>query len=99
MSALLIILIVVWVALGLIATLLLQGWFKRPAPFGVLVDYVIGVIACLAVGLLDFLVFMPAFGFERTWIRALGSSIEAPFGTWLVLWALRQLKGAPVEAE
>lgn len=95
MDTLLIPMIAIWIILGLVITLLLQNWFRRPAPFGVTVDYIIGVAAALIVGLLDYFVFIPMVGLEAPLWRALGSAAEAPFGSWLILWVLRQLKRTP----
>ncbi len=95
MDTLLIPMIAIWIILGLVVTLLLQNLFRRPAPFGVTVDYIIGVAAALIVGLLDYFVIIPAFGLEVPLWRALGSAAEAPFGSWLILLVLRQLKRTP----
>lgn len=95
MDSFLIPMIAVYIILGLVITLLLQNWFKRPAPFGVTADYIIGVAAALVVGLLDYLVFIPLVGLEAPLWRMLGSAAEAPFGSWLILWVIRQIKGTP----
>jgi uncharacterized membrane protein YeaQ/YmgE (transglycosylase-associated protein family) len=94
MTAALVILVVLWVILGLVAAALAPRIFKKPAPFGLTAEYVICVVTALAVGLLDWLVFLPMFNITGP-LAFVGALVEPFLSAWLVIWILRQVKQTP----
>ena len=94
-------LIITLVASGLLSLLLIvivEGMFKREAPFGEVADYVIAVIAGVGVAALDYFVIIPIF-FKAKWIIMASSVAEGVFCAWLVPWLIRQLARAPIKTE
>jgi hypothetical protein len=86
--------------LSLIVVLVAEGLFKREAPFGKVADYVIGLIAGVGWGALDYFVLVQAILGPDTaeWVRISAAVIEGPLVAWLVLWALRQIIRPPAKA-
>jgi uncharacterized membrane protein YeaQ/YmgE (transglycosylase-associated protein family) len=78
--------VVVGLIMGAVAGLI----WKDNRPYGAAGDYLISVITCVIVGLIDWFV-IPAMGFSET-IRNLGLLIEPALGALLVLWLVRKAK-------
>jgi uncharacterized membrane protein YeaQ/YmgE (transglycosylase-associated protein family) len=78
--------VVVGLIMGAVAGLI----WKDNRPYGVAGDYLISVITCVIVGLIDWFV-IPAMGFSEM-IRNLGLLIEPALGALLVLWLVRKAK-------
>lgn len=97
----------VWIMLGATALLslllvwIVEGMFKREAPFGAAADYIIGMIGGVGVAALDYFVFIPGLiGSEvAEWFRLAGSLAEGTVSAWLILWILRQIVRAPVKEQ
>jgi uncharacterized membrane protein YeaQ/YmgE (transglycosylase-associated protein family) len=77
--------------LGVVAAALSPRIFKKPPPFGTTAEYVICVVVAVAIGLIDFLWALPAFGMDGL-LKLVGSLAEGFFAALLVLWILRQVK-------
>ncbi|HEC23745.1 MAG TPA: hypothetical protein ENI95_12605 [Chloroflexi bacterium] len=94
---------IVWITfgiaglLGVIAAWLVEGLFRRKAPLGPVADYVIGLLASVGWGALDYYVLVPVFfGADAAqWLRAGAAIVEGPIAAVVVLWALRQVMRAP----
>jgi uncharacterized membrane protein YeaQ/YmgE (transglycosylase-associated protein family) len=87
------ILVVLWIIVGVVAAALAPRIFKKPAPFGTTVEYVICMVTAIVVGLLDWLVFLPLFN-VRGPLAFVGSLVEPFLSAWLVIWILRQVRQA-----
>ena len=78
--------VVVGLIMGAVAALI----WKDNRPYGVRGDYIISVITCVIVGLIDWYV-IPALGFNDT-IKIIGIIFEPPLSALLVLWIIRKAK-------
>ncbi len=78
--------VVVGLIMGAVAGLI----WKDNRPYGVAGDYIIAVITCVIVGLIDWYV-IPAMGFGDT-LRNIGLLFEPALGALLVLWLVRKAK-------
>ena len=73
--------IITLVGTGLLSLLLIvivEGMFKREAPFGEAADYVIGVIGGVGFAALDYFVIIPIF-FKAKWLIMAGAISEGVF--------------------
>lgn len=64
--------------------------WKDNRPIGVAGDYIIAVISCVLIGLLDWYV-IPAMGFSDT-LKIIGIIFEPALGALLILWLIRVAK-------
>jgi uncharacterized membrane protein YeaQ/YmgE (transglycosylase-associated protein family) len=78
--------VVVGVIMGAVAGLI----WKDNKPYGTAGDYIIAVITCVIVGLVDWFV-IPAMNFSDT-IRNISLLFEPALGALLVLWLVRKAK-------
>ena len=78
--------VVVGLIMGAVAGLI----WKDNRPYGAAGDYIIAVITCVIVGLIDWYV-IPAMGFSET-MRNIGLLFEPALGALLVLWLVRKAK-------
>ena len=78
--------VVVGLIMGAVAGLI----WKDDRPYGAAGDYIIAVITCVIVGLIDWYV-IPAMGFSDT-LRNIGLLFEPALGALLVLWLVRKAK-------
>ncbi len=78
--------VVVGLIMGAVAGLI----WKDNRPYGAAGDYIIAVITCVIVGLIDWYV-IPAMGFNET-MRNIGLLFEPALGALLVLWLVRKAK-------
>ena len=78
--------VVVGLIMGAVAGLI----WKDNRPYGARGDYIISVITCVIVGLIDWYV-IPALGFNDT-IKIIGIFFEPPLSALLVLWIIRKAK-------
>jgi uncharacterized membrane protein YeaQ/YmgE (transglycosylase-associated protein family) len=83
-----IILVVAMVVVGVIIGALAGSIFKGERPKGVQGDYIISIVTCVIVGLLDWYV-IPAMGFGES-LKYLGVALEPALGALLVLWLVRR---------
>ncbi len=84
--------------LSLILIWIVEGAFKRKAPFGEAADYVIGLVFGVGIAALDYFVFIPAIlGTAPEWFRLAGSASEGTTGAWLILWIIRQIARPPLK--
>ena len=81
-----ILLILVGLIVGFVAGLI----WKENRPLGAKGDYIIGVVAALAIGFIDYYV-IPAMGFSDT-MRWAGVATEPWLGGLLILWLVRYAK-------
>ena len=84
-------------AAGLLSLALIwivEGLFKRQAPFGEAVDYLIGLIVGVGVAALDYFVLIPLF-FKKQWIIAAGAVAEGVIAAWFILWIIRLIVRPP----
>jgi uncharacterized membrane protein YeaQ/YmgE (transglycosylase-associated protein family) len=84
------ILLAVMIVVGLVIGWLAGLIWKENRPMGTTGDYVVAVIATIAIGLLDWFV-IPAMGFSDS-IKLLGVALEPPLGALLVLWIIRKAR-------
>ncbi len=84
--------------LSLIVVWLVEGLFKREAPFGEAADYIIGLIFGVVVAALDYYWIIPYF-FKQEWVRIAGAISEGAIGAWLILWLIRQVKRPPLKTK
>ncbi|MEJ2013396.1 MAG: hypothetical protein P8X64_14375 [Anaerolineales bacterium] len=84
------ILLAVMIVVGLVIGWLAGLIWKENRPMGTAGDYVVAVIATIAIGLLDWFV-IPAMGFSDS-IKLLGVALEPPLGALLVLWIIRKAR-------
>jgi uncharacterized membrane protein YeaQ/YmgE (transglycosylase-associated protein family) len=84
------ILLAVMIVVGLVIGWLAGLIWKDNRPMGAAGDYVVAVIATIAIGLLDWFV-IPAMGFSDS-IKLLGVALEPPLGALLVLWIIRKAR-------
>ena len=78
--------VVVGLIMGAVAGLI----WKDNRPYGAVGDYIIAVITCVIVGLIDWYV-IPALGFSDT-IKIIGLIFEPALSALLVLWIIRKAK-------
>ncbi len=78
--------VVVGLIMGAVAGLI----WKDNRPYGAAGDYIIAVITCVIVGLIDWYV-IPAMGFSDT-LRNFGLLFEPALSALLVLWLVRKAK-------
>jgi uncharacterized membrane protein YeaQ/YmgE (transglycosylase-associated protein family) len=78
--------VVVGLIMGAVAGLI----WKDNRPYGVRGDYIISVITCVIVGLIDWYL-IPALGFGDT-IKIIGIIFEPALSALLVLWIIRKAK-------
>ena len=78
--------VVVGLIMGAVAGLI----WKDDRPYGAAGDYIIAVITCVIVGLIDWYV-IPAMGYSDT-LRNIGLLFEPALGALLVLWLIRKAK-------
>lgn len=78
--------ILVGLLIGFVAGLI----WKDNRPIGVAGDYVVSVISCVVIGLLDWYV-IPAMGFSDT-IKLIGILFEPALVALLILWLIRVAK-------
>jgi uncharacterized membrane protein YeaQ/YmgE (transglycosylase-associated protein family) len=78
--------VVVGLIMGAVAGLI----WKDNRPYGVAGDYIIAVITCVIIGLIDWYV-IPALGFSDT-IKIIGIIFEPALSALLVLWIIRKAK-------
>ena len=78
--------ILVGLLMGFVAGLI----WKDNRPIGVAGDYIVAVISCVIMGLVDWLV-IPAMGFSDT-IKYIGILFEPALTALLVLWLIRVAK-------
>ena len=78
--------VIVGVIMGAVAGLI----WKEDRPYGARGDYIISVITCIIVGLIDWYV-IPALGFSDT-IKIIGIIFEPALAALLVLWIIRKAK-------
>ena len=78
------------VVVGLIMGAVAGFIWKDNRPYGAAGDYIIAVITCVIVGLMDWYV-IPAMGFSET-MRNIGLLFEPALGALLVLWLVRKAK-------
>ena len=78
--------VVVGLIMGAVAGLI----WKDNRPYGAAGDYIIAVITCVIIGLMDWYV-IPAMGFSDT-MRNIGLLFEPALGALLVLWLVRKAK-------
>ncbi len=78
--------IVVGLLIGFVAGLI----WKENRPIGIRGDYIVAVVAAIAIGLMDWYV-IPAMGFS-TMMRNLGVTFEPALGALAVLWLIRVAK-------
>ena len=78
--------ILVGLLMGFVAGLI----WKDNRPIGVTGDYIVAVISCVVVGLIDWIV-IPAMGFSDT-IKIIGIIFEPALSALLVLWLIRVAK-------
>jgi uncharacterized membrane protein YeaQ/YmgE (transglycosylase-associated protein family) len=78
--------VVVGLIMGAVAGLI----WKENRPYGAAGDYIIAVITCVIIGLIDWYV-IPAMGFSDT-MRNIGLLFEPALGALLVLWLVRKAK-------
>lgn len=64
--------------------------WKDNRPIGATGDYIVAVISCVAIGLLDWYV-IPAMGFSDT-LKIIGIIFEPALGALLILWLIRVAK-------
>ncbi|MBT3390017.1 MAG: hypothetical protein HN413_06365 [Chloroflexi bacterium] len=84
-----------YLVLAMIVVGLTVGWvagliWKDNRPFGVQGDFVVAVIAAIAIGLMDWYV-IPAMGFSPM-MRNIGLATEPALGALAVLWLIRVAK-------
>jgi len=77
---------VVGLMIGFIAGLI----WKDNRPIGVRGDYLVAIVSCILIGLLDWFV-IPAMGFSET-LKLIGVFTEPPLGALAVLWIIRYAK-------
>ena len=78
--------VVVGLIMGAVAGLI----WKDDRPYGAAGDYIIAVITCVIVGLIDWYV-IPAMGYSDI-LRNIGLLFEPALGALLVLWLIRKAK-------
>lgn len=78
--------VVVGLIMGFVAGLI----WKDNRPYGASGDYLISVVTCIIIGLIDWYV-IPAMGFSDT-MRNIGLLFEPALGALLVLWLVRRAK-------
>lgn len=78
--------VIVGVIMGAVAGLI----WKEDRPYGARGDYIISVITCIIVGLIDWYV-IPALGFSDT-VKIIGIIFEPALAALLVLWIVRKAK-------
>ena len=64
--------------------------WKDNRPIGTTGDYIVAVISCVVIGLLDWYV-IPAMGFSDT-LKLIGVMFEPALGALLILWLIRVAK-------
>lgn len=84
------IVLVAMLVVGAIASALAGVIWRGERPYGLVGDYLAGILTAIAVGLLDWYV-IPAMGFSDR-IRLLGIAIEPLLGAFIVLWIIRKAK-------
>lgn len=83
-----VILIVVMVIVGAVIGALAGSIFKGERPKGAQGDYIISIVTCIIVGLLDWFV-IPAMGFGAS-LKYVGVALEPALCALLVLWLVRR---------
>jgi uncharacterized membrane protein YeaQ/YmgE (transglycosylase-associated protein family) len=78
--------VIVGVLMGVVAGFI----WKENRPYGVAGDYIIAIVTCVIIGLIDWFI-IPAMGFSDT-IRNIGLLFEPALGALLVLWLVRKAK-------
>ena len=78
--------ILVGLLMGFVAGLI----WKDNRPIGVAGDYIVSVISCVVIGLIDWIV-IPNMGFSDT-IKIIGIIFEPALGALLILWLIRVAK-------
>ncbi|MEJ2550005.1 MAG: hypothetical protein P8Z42_04405 [Anaerolineales bacterium] len=84
------ILLAVMIVVGLIVGAVAGAIWKENRPMGVQGDYIVAVVTCIIIGLLDWYV-IPAMGFSET-MKYLGVALEPALGALIVLWAIRRAR-------
>jgi len=81
-----VLLLLVGLLVGYVAGLI----WKENRPIGVQGDYIVGVVAALVIGWMDYYV-IPAMGFSDT-MRWAGVATEPWLGGLIILWLIRYAK-------
>ncbi len=84
------ILLAVMIVVGLIIGAVAGAIWKENRPIGVQGDYIVAIVTCIVIGLLDWYV-IPAMGFSDT-LKYLGIAMEPALGALIVLYAIRRAR-------
>jgi uncharacterized membrane protein YeaQ/YmgE (transglycosylase-associated protein family) len=84
------ILLIAMIVVGVIIGAVAGAIWGDDRPMGVQGDYVVSIVTCIIVGLLDWYV-IPAMGFSDT-LKYVGVALEPPLGALLVLWVIRRAR-------
>ena len=92
------IMLAITAVLSLIVVFMVEGMFKREAPFGVAAEYVIGLIGGVGFAALDYFILIPGLiGKAPEWFRLAGALLEGVACAWLFLWIIRQIVRSPMK--
>jgi hypothetical protein len=83
--------------ISLLVIWIVEPMFKREAPFGIPVDYVIGLLAGIGFAALDYYVLVDLVigAGVKEWMRLGAALMEGPGAAWLALWIVRQITRPP----